>query len=52
MLSLGKVDKEVQPGEVVDCNELKEGGIDEEHADKIPPRSDFCIFNFETKLIE
>ena len=28
--------KLIQPGQVVDCNELKEGGVDEEHADPVP----------------
>ena len=37
----------IQPGEVVNCNELKEGGVDEEHADKIPPGRDFVIANLK-----
>ena len=44
--------KLIQPCQVIDCDELEEGGVDEEHADKIPPGSDFCNRQFETNLIK
>ena len=35
---LDKKMKNLQPCEVVHRDELKEGGIDEEHANKVPPK--------------
>ena len=40
--------KNLQPCEVVHRDELKEGGIDEEHANKVPPKPrEKCYIDLE-----